>query len=207
MEVFDCIRSRHAIRSYDKKDVPNDLIGQIIEAGIHAPSAGNMQPWEFIIVKDKSTKKELAIAALRQRHVEEAPVVIVVCANIEKNVYRFHDRGRTLYVIQDTAAAIENILLAANALGLGTCWVGAFEEEKVKSILDIPENLRPVALLTIGFPVTYEKPIKTSRIPFENVTWVDKYGEGFRWIEKVGKEWKFNLRPLEEHVKKLKDKE
>ena len=99
MEVFKCIRSRQTIRMYDKKDIPNELVGQIIEAGIHAPSAGNLQPWEFIVVKDKNTKKELALAALRQRHVEEAPVVIVVCADMEKNVYRFHDRGKTLYVI------------------------------------------------------------------------------------------------------------
>jgi len=207
MEVFECITSRHSIRKYDKKDVPNELIGQIIEAGIHAPSAGNVQPWEFIVVKDKNTKKELALAALKQRHVEEAPVVIVVCADVVKSADRYGDRGKKLYCIQDTAAAIENMILTTNALGLGTCWVGSFEEEKVKSLLNIPEKLRPVALLTIGFPVTYEKPIKTSRIPFENVTWIDKYGEGFRWIEKVGKEWKFNLRPLEEHVKKLKEKE
>lgn len=206
MEVFECITSRQSIRTYDKKDVPNELIGQIIEAGIHAPSAGNIQPWEFIVVKDKNTKRELALAALRQRHVEEASVVIVVCADVEKSADRYGDRGRNLYCIQDTAAAIENMLLSANDLGLGATWVGAFEEEKVKSILNIPEKLRPVALLTIGFPTSYEKPIKPSRTPFENVTWVDKYGEGFRWIEKFGKEWKFKLRPLEEHVKELKEK-
>lgn len=206
MEVFECIVSRQSVRTYEKKDIPNELIGQILEAGIHAPSAGNIQPWEFIVVKDKKTKIELASAALRQRHVEEAPVVVVVCADLEKSVNRYGDRGRTLYCIQDTAAAIENMLLTANALGLGACWVGAFEEGRVKSILRIPGRLRPVALLTIGFPISYEKPTKTSRIPFESVTWVDKYGEGFRWIEKFGKEWKFKLRPLEERVKELKEK-
>jgi len=206
MEALECILTRQSIRKYDKKDVPNELIGQILEAGVHAPSAGNMQPWEFIVVKDKKIKKEIADAALRQRHVDESPVLIVVLADAEKSGLRYSERGKTLYCFQDTAAAIENMLLAAKALGLGGCWVGAFEEEKVKSILRIPAKLRPIAILSIGFPVPYEKPTKTPRIPFENITWVDKYGEGFSWIEKFGDEWKFKIRPLEEHVKKLKEK-
>jgi len=206
MEVLECILTRQSIRAYDKKDVPNELIGQILEAGVNAPSAGNMQPWEFIVVKDKKIKKEIADAALRQRHVEEAPVLITVCVDPEKSGLRYAERGKTLYCFQDTAAAIENMLLTAKALGLGSCWIGAFEEEKVKSILRIPAKLRPIAILSIGFPVPYEKPRKTSRIPFENITWIDKYGEGFSWIEKFGKEWKFKIRPLEEHVKKLKEK-
>lgn len=205
MEVFECIVSRQSIRDYEKKDVPNQLIGQIIEAGIHAPSTGNMQPWEFIVVKDEKTKKELSSAALDQRFVEEAPVVIVVCADPEKSADRYGDRGKNLYCIQDTAAAIENMLLMANDLGLGACWVGAFEEMRVKTILSIPGRLRPVALITIGFP-SHEKTTKTRRIPFENITWLDKYGEGFRWMEKETREWKFKIRPLEEHVKKLKEK-
>ena len=206
MEILECILTRQSIRMYDKKDIPNELIGQILEAGVHAPSAGNMQPWEFIVVKDKKIKKEIADAALRQRHVDESPVLIVVLADAEKSGLRYSERGKTLYCFQDTAAAIENMLLAAKALGLGGCWVGAFEEEKVKSILRIPAKLRPVAILSIGFSVPYEKPTKTPRIPFENITWVNKYGEGFSWIEKFGKEWKFKIRPLEEHVKKLKEK-
>jgi len=206
MEVLECILTRQSIRTYDKKDVPNELIGQILEAGVHAPSAGNMQPWEFIIVKDKKIKKEIADAALRQRFIDEAPVLIIVCADPEKSGLRYRERGKTLYSFQDTAAAIENMLLTAKALGLGGCWVGAFEEEKVKSILRIPAKLRPVAILSIGFPIPYEKPTKTPRIPFENITWVDRYGEGFSWIEKFGKEWKFKIRPLEEHVRKLKEK-
>ena len=206
MEVFECIKSRQSTRMYERKDVPNELIGQIIKAGTLAPSAGNMQPWEFVVVKDKKTKKELASAALRQEHVENAPVVIVVCMDPERSAYRYGERGRNLYCIQDTAAAIENMLLTANALGIGACWVGAFEEERVRTILGIPKRLRPVALLTMGFPVPYEKPTKTSRIPFENITWVEKYGKGFRWIEEEGEEWKFKIRPLEEHVKELKEK-
>ena len=205
MNVFDCILARHSVRKYDKRDVPNELIGKILEAAIHAPSAGNLQPWEFIVVKDEKIKKELAFAALRQDFIEKAPVVIVVCANIEK-AEKYGERGKRLYCIQDTAAAIENMLLTATSLGLGTCWVGAFEEERMRDLLHIPPNLKIVALITVGFPVPYEKPSKTSRIPFENLTWVDGYGHGFEWIEKFGKEWKIKIRPLEEHIKKLKER-
>jgi nitroreductase len=208
MEVFETIIKRQSVRMYDKKDVPNELIGQMIEAAVHAPSAGNIQPWEFIVVKEKNTKKELALAALKQRHVEEAPVVIVVCANLEKSVDKYGERGKTLYCIQDTAAAIENMLLVATSLGLGACWVGAFEENKVKPILNIPEKLRPVALVTVGFPVSYMKPTRNLRKPFENITHPEKYSSEivFQWMEKETDEWRFKIRPLEEHIKKLKEK-
>lgn len=208
MEAFECIISRRSVRKYDKKDVPNELIGQIIFAGTQAPSSGNMQPWEFIVVKDEKIKRDLSIAALRQSHVDEAPVVIVVCVHPEKSEERYGERGRNLYCIQDTASAIENMLLAATALGLGTCWVGAFEEEKVRSILGIPDRLRPVALVTVGFPIKYMKPEKKRRLRFETITWVDKYGEeAFPWMDVAGQaEWKFKITPLEKQVKKLKEK-
>lgn len=153
MEVFECIDKRRSIRSYEKKDVPNELIAQIITAGTYAPSAGNTQPWEFVVVKDKKIKKELATAALRQNHVEEASVVIVVCANKDKSGMKYGDRGRNLYSIQDTAACIQNMLLAITALGLGSTWTGSFEEERVSSLLRLPKEIRPVAILPIGFPV------------------------------------------------------
>jgi nitroreductase len=206
MEVFESIISRQSIREYDKKDVPNELIGQLLEAAIHAPSAGNLQPWEFIVVKDKKTKSELADAALRQRHIEEAPVVIVVCADVEKISDKYGERGKNLYCLQDTAAAIENMLLSATSLGLGTCWIGAFEEDKVRMTLNIPDKLRCVALITAGFPLPYSKVEKTKRIPFEHITWSESYGHRLEWIEKHGTEWSFKIKPLEESVKKLKEK-
>jgi nitroreductase len=206
MDVFESIISRQSVREYDKKDIPNELLGQLLEAAIHAPSAGNLQPWEFIVVKDKKTKSELANAALRQKHVEEAPVVIVVCADVEKISDKYGERGKNLYCIQDTAAAIENILLSATSLGLGTCWIGAFEEDKVRTMLNIPDKLRCVALITVGFPLPYSKVEKTKRIPFENITWSESYGHRLEWIEKYGTEWSFRIKPLEESVKKLKEK-
>jgi nitroreductase len=204
MEVFESIISRQSVRSYEKKDVPNELIGQLLEAAVRAPSAGNIQPWEFIVVKDIEIKRELASAALRQRHVEEAPVVIVVCADPEKSADKYGERGKSLYCIQDTAAAVENMLLTANSLGLGTCWIGAFEDDKVRSILNIPQKIKPVALITMGFPKEFEKPTRTTRVPFENVTFIDKYGKGFPWIHDYGYDWKYKLEPLEKHIERIK---
>lgn len=139
-----------------------------------APSAGNTQEWNFIVVKDEEIKKKLAKAALDQDFIAEAPVVIVVCADLEKISLRYGKRGELLYSIQDTALAIQNILLSAHALGLGSCFVGAFDEERVKSILELPDNLRPLAILPIGYPA--EQPEKPRRINFENLTWLNKYG-------------------------------
>ena len=207
METFDCIKSRKSVRKYDKKDVPNEIIGQIIFAGTQAPSAGNMQPWVFIVVKDEKIKKELSVAALRQDYVSKAPVVIVVAADTEKSGDKYGERGKKLYSIQDTAAAIENMLLIAHDLGLGACWVSAFEEEKVKGILSMPDRLRPVALLTIGYPLSYDIAKKPKRLPFENITYVDQYGKIlFEWMESPSGEWKLKIKPLEHHVKKLKER-
>jgi len=204
MEVFECIVTRRSVRNYEKKDVPNELIGQLLEAAVRAPSAGNIQPWEFIVVKDLVIKKELASAALKQRHVETAPVVIVVLVNPEKSADRYGERGKSLYCIQDTAAAIENILLTAHSLGLGACWVCSFENDEIKKILNIPQKLKPVGLITLGFPIEYEKPTKTPRIPFENVTSIDRYGKAFPWTHYYGYDWKYKLEPLEKHIERIK---
>ncbi len=184
MDVFEAIEERVTVKVYDKRDVPEELIAQILHAGTLAASAGDIQPWEFIVVKDKEKKAEISLACLRQKHVENAPLVIVVCANLEKVALKFGERGKNLYAIQDTGAAIQNMLLAAHALGLGASWVHAFEEEALKRILKIPDRLRPVGVLAIGFPLPYEKYYKTEVIPFENVSWEEEYGKELSWVFK-----------------------
>lgn len=156
MEIFDIFKSRRSIRSFTSEDVSDEEIEKIIEAARWAPSAGNIQPWEFIVIRRTETKREIAKAALNQFFIEEAPVVIVVCADEARSSRVYGSRGASLYCIQDTAAATENMLLAICALGLGACWVGAFNEEEVKRILRIPRGLRPVAIIPIGHPA--EKP-------------------------------------------------
>lgn len=207
MDLFEAIESRVNVKVYDRRDVPEELISQILAAGTYAPSAGDIQPWEFIVVKDKTTKSELAIASLRQKHVEDAPLVIVVCANLDKVSLKFKERGRTLYAIQDTGAAIENMLLTTHALGLGGAWVHAFEEEAVKRLLKIPDHLRPVGILTIGFPLPYEKYYKTDVIPFENISWSEQYGKELPWTFKNTWKNRFGVeKTIAEHVSEAKEK-
>ncbi|MHA1627095.1 MAG: nitroreductase family protein, partial [Candidatus Asgardarchaeia archaeon] len=119
---------------------------------IHAPSAGNLQSWEFYVLRSRKVKRKIADAALGQRFIEEAPVVIVVCANENVSSLRYGLRGKELYCIQDTAAATQNILLSAYALGYGSCWVGAFMEDEVSRILKTSPGVRPVAIIPIGKP-------------------------------------------------------
>ena len=158
MDVFEAIRGRRSIRSFRPEDVPDELVEKLIDCARWAPSAGNLQPWEFVVVRDPQTKKALARAALGQHFIAEAPVVIVVCADQKRSGWGYGKRGIQLYCLQDTAAATQNMLLAAHALGLGACWVGAFDEENVASILRLPEGIRPVAVVPVGYPAEAPPP-------------------------------------------------
>jgi nitroreductase len=167
MDVFEAIKGRRSIRTFRNRDIPQEMVDKLIDAAHWAPSAGNIQPWEFIVVRKPETKRMLVKAALEQTFIEEAPVVIVVCANENRSSQGYGTRGKTLYCLQDTAAAIQNIHLAAYALGLGTCWVGAFREEEARKILKIPDGVRPVAIIPVGYPA--EKPPPRSRRPLSQI--------------------------------------
>ena len=167
MDVFEAIKKRRSIRAFKNIDVSDEIVEKLIDAARWAPSAGNIQPWEFIVVRNLDAKRRLAEAALSQTFIEEAPVVIVVCADYQRSARGYGSRGATLYCIQDTAAAIQNIHLAAIALGLGTCWIGAFREEPVKKLLGIPDGVRPVAIIPVGYPA--EQPAPRPRRPLNEI--------------------------------------
>jgi nitroreductase len=152
MELSEAIKNRRSIRAFKPQDIPDATVEKLIDAARHAPSAGNTQPWEFVIVRKKETKKKLARVAFNQAFLEEAPVVIVVCADENRSSMRYGNRGEALYCIQDTAAATQNILLTAYSLGLGACWVGAFNENEAKKALKTPKGTRPVAMIPVGYP-------------------------------------------------------
>lgn len=173
MSILELVKSRRSIRSFKPDPVPEEDLMKILEAARWAPSAGNCQPWDFIIVTKDNLKRKLAMAALGQFWITEAPVVIVVCANIPRTSWRYGERGKSLYAIQDTAAATQNILLTAHALGYGTCWVGAFNEEEVRRVLNIPRDVRPVAIIPLGKP--NEKPRAPPRIPLEEIIHWETY--------------------------------
>jgi len=173
VDFFEVVRTRRSVRSYLDEDVSDGEVRRLLEAAILAPSAGNCQPWEFVIVRDKKRKEALSNAALGQRFVAEAPVVIVVCANVPRTAAHYGSRGANLYVIQDTAAATQNILLAATAMGLATCWVGAFDERRVWEILELPDEVRPLAIIPVG--KSRRTPAMPPRIPLERVVHYEKW--------------------------------
>jgi len=145
------IKGRRSVRKYQNKEVDFELIRKVLESARFAPSAGNYQPWEFIIVRDPEIKKQLVEAAYNSKWMLEAPVFIVVCINSRLAGAMYGDRGLKLYGIQGAAAAIENMLLTAQSLGLATCWVGAFSEIMVSRLLECPEYVRPCAIITLGY--------------------------------------------------------
>ena len=148
MNVMEAIRKRKSVRKYLNKKVEEDKLFAVLEAGRLAPSASNRQEWRFIIVRDQVSKKKLAEAANNQSFIAEASIVIAACAETDEHVMSC---GQACYPI-DVAIALDHITLAAVELGLGTCWIGAFDEKKVKQILEIPSEVRVVALMPLGYP-------------------------------------------------------
>jgi nitroreductase len=173
MELFEAIHGRRSVRAFKPDPVKDGDLEKILEAGIAAPSAGNCQPWEFVVVRDKKVKQKLSEAAFGQSSVAQAPVVIVVCANVPRVAKRYGSRGAELYSLQDTAAATQNMHLAAYALGYGTCWVGAFEDGAAAKAINVPSDVRPVAMIPIGKPAETPKP--TSRMPLDKVLHEDGF--------------------------------
>jgi nitroreductase len=174
LDVFEAIKNRRSVRAFTNEPVSDAKVKKLIDAATRAPSAGNIQPWEFVIIRDQEAKRGLCKAAGNQNFIEEAPVVIVVCANTSRSERGYGSRGVNLYCLQDTAAATQNMLLAAQALGLATCWVGAFDEEEVKKVLNIPNVVRPVAIIPIGHAA--RQPTARLRRPLNEIVHHEIFG-------------------------------
>lgn len=151
-DVIAAILERRCVREFKEDPVPRATVGRLIDAARWAPTAGNLQPWQFYVVYNDKKKRALAQAALDQTYVGEAPVVIVVCIEPELSAARYEERGSNLYAIQDSAAAAQNIMLAACGYGLGTCWVGSFDETLVSNALGLPRGVLPVVIIPVGYP-------------------------------------------------------
>ncbi|RJS84900.1 nitroreductase [Candidatus Bathyarchaeota archaeon] len=164
MNVFDAIRTRRSIRKYLNKPVEREKLSKILEAARLSPSAANRQPWRFIVVTDQKIKEELR-AAYDEDWFVSAPVIIVGCALPSEAWVR--SDGEEYWKV-DLAIAMQNLILEAWELGLGTCWIGAFREDEVKRILGIPDEVRVVALASLGYPAE-EKGSVTKRKPLEEI--------------------------------------
>lgn len=150
MEVFGAVKERRSIRNFQKRDIPDEIIDKLIDSLIWAPSAGNLQARKFYFVRDAEIKRKLVTAALNQSFIAEAPLAIVGCTD-SRISGRYGERGISLYSIQDVAVSIMGMMLVAYENKLGTVWVGAFKEDEVRKILEMPDNLRPVAIVPVGY--------------------------------------------------------
>ena len=173
METLQAIATRRSVRKYLDKHVPWELVGRILAAGAAAPSAGNLQDWRFIIVRDDEKRKAITEACMLQSWMMQAPVHIVVIGEPAKLKRFYGTRGERLYSVQDSGAACQNMLLAAHDAGLGACWVGALDEEKLKILLKCPPETRPQAVITIGWPA--EQPQKPEQFQMMNVSYIERW--------------------------------
>jgi nitroreductase len=164
MNVLDAIKTRKSVRAYLDKPVEDEKLDTILKAARLAPSAANLQEWRFVVVRDSDKRKKLVEAAKGQTFVGEAPIVLVACAETDNHVMTC---GQLCYPI-DVAIALDHITLTAVELGLGTCWIGKFEEKKVKEILDIPEEIHVVELMPLGYP-SDPSPVEKKRLPLEKI--------------------------------------
>lgn len=173
MDVFEAIEKRYSCREYLKRKVSSSDLILLLDAAQKAPNAGNLQNWDFIVVRDQEKKEKITKAALNQRWMMQADLFIVICADSEPSKKFYPKRGEQ-YEPQNSSAAAENILLMATSIGLGACWVSAFETKAVSRALKLPENITPHVIITVGHPAEEQKQKRRSSL--ETVTHFEEYG-------------------------------
>ncbi|MDD4126853.1 MAG: nitroreductase family protein [Methanomicrobium sp.] len=161
-EFFDFLSTRSSVRIFSESPVSDDEIQFIIRCASKAPSAGNRESWDVVIITDENLKEDLCDAAYNQEHLKKAPVILAVCANYIRSMSQYGERG-ILYAVEDATIAATYMMLAAHTLNLQTCWTGAFDDETVSEILGLLQHARPVALLAVGHGTLPE--YRTERMP------------------------------------------
>jgi len=168
------VNHRGMIRSYKSEPVPEEKIQRLLQYAVRAPSAGNFQPWEFIIVKNPDVHAQLTKAAMNQTSVATAPVTIVTCADIQRMGSQYGARG-SFFSLVDASFASLLILLGAVEQDLGACFVGSYNSEEVAKVLALPAHVRPVGLITIGYPAEQPQKPKAKKIPLSKLVHIDKW--------------------------------
>jgi len=171
MSVLKVIKERRSVRRYRGDPIPEDVLLRVLEAARYSPSGKNLQPWKFILVKDKALKQNLAEASVGQYFIAEAPVVVVACGFPDDCYSRMGNYMKSWPV--DVAIAVEHLILQAQEEGLGTCWIGAFEESEVKSILNVPPSVKVLALTPLGYPD--EVPVSRGRKSLDEIISYDSF--------------------------------
>ena len=166
LDVIQAIMSRRSNRVYEPKPVSEGDLHTILEAGRQAPSANNRQPWHFVVVRDPDQKRKVAEACCQQNWMADAGVIIAGLGKVKAPGFQV-----------DVAIAMQNMILAATGFGYGTCWIGAFEQQQVKRILEVPDDLEVVALTPVG--VSADRPDARARQPMSELASLDRYGQRF----------------------------
>ncbi len=182
MPVLEEIIKRCSVRAYEDRPVEEEKLSRILEAARQAPSARNLQQWRFLVVTDPKLRAALAEAASMQKFVGQAPVVIVGCGTQPDYVMRC---GQPAYAI-DVAIALEHIALQAVREGLGTCWIGSFNESEVKRILEIPDPVRVVELMTLGYPAYDYRP--HDRVPIDRIVAYERWPKEWKVVSAADEE-------------------
>jgi nitroreductase len=149
MDVYEAIRTRQSVRRYRPDPVPDDVLNRVLDAMRLAPSAGNLQPWRFIVVKDAAVREQVAQASNGQDWMAQAPIIIAACGWEDRAYSAMGGYWNALPV--DVSIAFDHLTLAAAAEGLGTCWIGSFTEDEVRRLLGIPEDVTVIALTPLGY--------------------------------------------------------
>ncbi len=161
MSILDAILKRRSIRRYRSEPIPEEVLKNILEAGRLAPSADNLQPWHFIVVTDSRTKEKLSRGRWN-RFIKDSAVTVVGCGYTDNE-----------WSTVDVTIALENMVIAAEAQGVGSCWIGDFEPEEVKTLLKIPDNLKIIALVSFGYP--REKPNPSNKKSLQEIVHYNKF--------------------------------
>lgn len=175
MDVFEAIKGRRSVRKYKPEPVPEHLVKKILEAAVWAPSGSNIQPWNFIVIVDKNVLD--MVRKISPGYFGDAPLAILVCSDKERAYKLGGELGRDYLTVADCAVAVQNMLLAAYASGLGTCIVKSFSSTAIKHILEIPEGIEPELLVIVGYP--NQSPNPPLRRPLKEITYLNKYGEKY----------------------------
>ena len=170
MELYEAVRRRKSVRSYKSTPVPDEVLGRILDAARLAPSARNDQEWRYVVVRDRETIRQVAMAASDHHFMAEAPILIVCCAETDR---RLMSCGHYAYAI-DAAISIDHLTLAATGEGLGTCWIGGFDPSVVRPILGIPDSIEIVELLPLGYPAD-DSLVDKKRKPIEEIVFYDRW--------------------------------
>jgi len=166
IDFLKLVKSRRSIRRFSGEKIPKEILRNILEATKYTPSAGNLQSWKCYIITDQKKKEAIAKACYKQMFIQQAPLVFVVFSLPSKSKTRYGKRGE-LYSIIDASIAATYILLSSHSLGLGVVYIGAFEDDKIRNVINVPLHEQPIAVIPVGYPA--ENPMPTEKASIEQL--------------------------------------